>query len=102
MREGKLALLKEGIKEAANTPADEVPEVKKHWAFLPPTRPVLPPIKQKNWPRNAIDNFILARLEKEGLTPSPEADRITLIRRLTLHLTGLPPTISDVDKFVRD
>ena len=100
--DGQIALIEQWINEGAKAPADEVPEAKKHWAFIPPTRPALPPIKQKNWPRNAIDNFILARLEKEGLAPSPEADRITLIRRLTLDLTGLPPTISEVEKFVRD
>jgi len=100
--DGQIALIERWINEGAKAPADEVPEVKKHWAFIPPTRPTLPQITQTNWPRNAIDNFILARLEKEGLTPSPEADRITLIRRVTLDLTGLPPTISDVDNFVRD
>jgi len=100
--DGQIALIERWINEGAKAPADEVPEVKKHWAFIPPTRPTLPQIKKTNWLRNAIDNFILARLEKEGLTPSPEADRITLIRRVTLDLTGLPPTISDVDNFVRD
>jgi hypothetical protein len=73
-----------------------------HWAFIPPGRPALPPVANKSWPRNAIDHFILARLEKEGLKPSPEADRIRLIRRVTLDLTGLPPTPAEVDAFLAD
>jgi len=75
---------------------------KKHWAFIPPARPGLPAVKQTHWPRNAIDYFILARLEKEGIKPAPEADRVTLIRRLSLDLTGLPPTLDEVDQFVKD
>jgi hypothetical protein len=73
-----------------------------HWAFRGPTRPPLPPVRNAGWTRNSIDRFILARLEKEGLAPSPEADRVTLIRRLSLDLTGLPPTIQEVDNFVAD
>ncbi|MBI1831816.1 MAG: DUF1549 domain-containing protein, partial [Planctomycetes bacterium] len=65
-------------------------------------RPAIPAVKDKAWPRNPIDQFILARLEKEGLQPSPEADRATLIRRLALDLTGLPPTLSEVDAFLKD
>jgi hypothetical protein len=72
-----------------------------HWAFIPPVRPVLPAVKAA-WGRNAIDRFVLARLEAEGLTPSPEADKTTLIRRLTLDLTGLPPTPQEVDAFLKD
>jgi len=81
---------------------DQGAEWSEHWAFVPPRRPALPNVKQKDWPRNAIDYFILARLEKEGLRPSPEADRVTLIRRLTLDLTGLPPTPAEVDAFIAD
>jgi mono/diheme cytochrome c family protein len=73
-----------------------------HWAWIAPRRPPLPKVKDAAWPRNEIDAFILARLEKEGLHPSPEADRITLIRRVTLDLTGLPPTPTEVDAFVHD
>jgi hypothetical protein len=74
----------------------------KHWAFLPPRRHPLPVVKNPSWTRNAIDAFILDRLEREGLAPSAEADRITLIRRVTLDLTGLPPTIAEVDAFLAD
>jgi hypothetical protein len=73
-----------------------------HWAFVPPKRPPLPAVKAAAWSRNPIDRFILARLEQEGLHPSPKADRRTLIRRVTLDLTGLPPTIPEVDAFLAD
>jgi hypothetical protein len=73
-----------------------------HWAFRRPVRHPLPPVKDPARVRNFIDSFILARLAKEGLSPSPEADRPTLIRRLSLDLTGLPPTIEEVDSFVAD
>jgi len=78
------------------------PEEKKHWAFSKPNRSKLPEVKNKKWPKNEIDYFILARLEKEKIEPSPEADRATLIRRLSLDLTGLPPTIAEVDGFLKD
>lgn len=63
-----------------------------HWAFTAPVRPPLPPVKNKAWPRNGLDSFVLARLEQEGLKPAPEADRATLLRRVSFDLTGLPPT----------
>ena len=63
-----------------------------HWAYSAPKRPELPHVATPEWPRNSIDNFILARLEREGLEPSPPADKITLLRRVSLDLTGLPPT----------
>jgi hypothetical protein len=71
----------------------------KHWAYEPPRRPALPKVKNSKWPRNEIDNFILARLEREGLKPSAEADKITWLRRVSLDLTGLPPTLAEVDAF---
>ncbi|MGV3721531.1 MAG: DUF1549 domain-containing protein, partial [Actinomycetota bacterium] len=74
----------------------------RHWAFVPPTRPALPKVKDEKWVRNPIDQFILARLEQEGLKPSPEADRPTLIRRVSLDLTGIPPTPAEVDAFLAD
>jgi hypothetical protein len=74
----------------------------KHWAFIAPARPALPQVKNGSWVKTSIDRFILARLEKEGLTPSPEADRVTLLRRLSLDLIGLPPTVAEVDAFLND
>ena len=73
-----------------------------HWSLVPPERPQLPPVSDETWPNNEIDLFILARLQEEGMSPSPEADRVTLIRRLTFDLTGLPPTPQEVDAFVQD
>src|SRR5215210_1365648 len=63
----------------------------KHWAYVKPIRPALPQVRDAQWPRNAIDYFVLARLEKEGIAPSPEATRETLARRVYLDLVGLPP-----------
>ncbi len=74
----------------------------RHWAYVTPTRPAVPRVKQKRWPRNPIDAFILARLEAERLKPAPEADRSTLIRRVSLDLTGLPPTLEELDLFLAD
>jgi hypothetical protein len=74
----------------------------RHWAFVPPRRPALPAVQDKTWPINSIDRFVLARLEQEGLKPSPIADRRTLIRRVTLDLTGLPPTPVEVNAFLAD
>ncbi len=73
-----------------------------HWAFQAPRRPDLPAVKNQQWPRNAIDHFVLARLEQAGLQPSPEADRYTLIRRVSLDLIGLPLTPEEADAFVND
>ncbi|HCC57255.1 MAG TPA: hypothetical protein DEQ47_08310, partial [Solibacterales bacterium] len=75
---------------------------KEQWAFIAPVRPQLPAIKAKQWPRNPIDNFILAKLEAKGLEPAPEADRRTLIRRVALDLTGLPPAPAEVEAFLKD
>ena len=90
----QLALLRQWIREGAS--------YAEHWAFVPPKRSAPPMVKNDKWIRNPIDRFILARLEKEGLSPSPEADRVTLIRRLSLDLLGLPPTPAEVDAFVAD
>jgi hypothetical protein len=70
------------------------------WAFQTPVRPGLPLVRNKSWVRNPIDTFILTKLEKEGLLPGREANRIQLIRRLSFDLTGLPPTPEEVDSFV--
>ena len=73
-----------------------------HWSFIKPERPSPPATTGKRWARNPIDQFILARIEKEKLKPSPEADRATLIRRVAFDLTGLPPTPTEVDAFFAD
>ena len=73
-----------------------------HWAFVAPERPAVPAVKGERWVRNPIDRFVLSRLEAEGMSPSPEADRATLIKRLSIDLTGLPPTPEEVDAFVAD
>ncbi|NBV23958.1 MAG: DUF1549 domain-containing protein [Proteobacteria bacterium] len=74
----------------------------RHWAFVPPVRPALPAVKDKSWPRNPIDQFILAKLEDRGWQPSPAAEKRVLLRRVFLDLTGLPPTLAEQDKFLAD
>ncbi|HEV2382363.1 MAG TPA: DUF1553 domain-containing protein [Terriglobia bacterium] len=73
-----------------------------HWAWRAPKRPETPQVQDRSWPRNPIDNFVLARLERQGIKPSPEADKATLLRRVTFDLTGLPPTLADLDSFLAD
>ncbi len=73
-----------------------------HWSFIAPVRPQLPKVKNSAWPKNPIDYFVLARLEQAGLQPSPEADRTTLLRRVSLDLTGLPPSVQELDDFLND
>jgi hypothetical protein len=75
---------------------------KDHWAFHPPIKPGFPVVTNGSWARTPLDLFVLARLEAEGLRPSPEADRVTLLRRLSLDLIGLPPTIEETDAFLVD
>jgi hypothetical protein len=77
-------------------------EYSPHWSYVSPKRPPLPDVSQPEWCRNPIDRFVLARLDKAQLKPEPEADRYRLIRRLSLDLTGLPPTVEEVDEFVQD
>lgn len=77
------------------------PDYQPHWAFIKPKQTALPKVKQTTWPQNAIDHFILARLEKEGMKPSPPADDYTLVRRLYLDLIGLPPTPAEANAFVK-
>ena len=90
----QVALLRNWIAQGANYSL--------HWAFAKPERPATPAVKDQTWVRNPIDAFILVRLEHEGLQPSPEANKTALIRRVTLDLTGLPPTPEEVDAFVAD
>ena len=73
-----------------------------HWSLTLPARVPAPPVSDQNWPRNPIDRFVVARLEREGLRPSPEAERASLIRRVCLDLIGLPPTPAEVDTFEND
>src|SRR5690242_724057 len=80
----QIALIRTWIEEGAAWPEQ------RHWAFTPPVRPPLPKVRNGTWPANPIDRFVLARLEHEGLAPSAQADRTTLLRRLSLDLTGLP------------
>lgn len=94
LTERQAAILKKWIEQGADW--------EDHWSFTPVRKPEIPAVKDAKWVRNPIDAFILARLEKEGLKPSPEADKVTLIRRVTLDLTGLPPTQKEVDDFVGD
>jgi hypothetical protein len=77
-------------------------EYKPHWAFIKPVQQPLPKVRDKAWPQTAIDHFVLACLEKEGLKPAPRADKYTLARRLYLDLIGLPPTPAEADAFAND
>ncbi len=101
----QIALIKNWIDQGAEWPDEvgaQVAELKPHWAFVAPVRPAVPPITNARWARNDIDHFIAARLDKEAMTPSPEADKTTLLRRLSLDLIGLPPTIQETDAFLAD
>ncbi|MBC8325040.1 MAG: PSD1 domain-containing protein [Verrucomicrobia subdivision 3 bacterium] len=90
----QIELLKQWVKEGG--------KYEKHWAFTPPKAAPLPSLKLKNWARNGIDHFVLARLEAEELKPSPEADKATLLRRVSFDLIGLPPTLAELNAFFAD
>jgi hypothetical protein len=95
LSERQVALLTRWIEQGATW--------QKHWSFIPPQRPALPTgLKNPTWIRNPIDAFVLQRLEREGLQPSAEAERATLLRRVSLDLTGLPPTPAELDAFLAD
>src|SRR5262249_46755530 len=99
----QVAIIRAWIDQGANWPEEKRErKVVDHWSFKRVERPKLPDVQRADWCRNPIDRFILARLEKEKLAPSPEADRRALIRRLSFDLTGLPPSLADVDAFVAD
>lgn len=104
LSDAQIGLLRAWIDQGARWSGPAAPRAaaSDHWSFRPPVRPALPAVRNTGWPRNAIDHFVLARLEKENLPPSPEADRTTLIRRLSLDLTGLPPTVQEIDAFLAD
>ena len=94
LTEHEKALIARWIKQGA--------EWKNHWSFIPPEKPAPPDVQQASWPHNAIDTFLLARMEREGLHPQPEAPKETLLRRVTFDLTGLPPTLEALDAFLAD
>jgi hypothetical protein len=102
----EIGLLRIWIDRGANWPATDatvtVAAKSDHWAFQPVKRPPLPAVKNRAWLRNDLDAFVLARLEKERLAPAPEADRATLLRRLSLDLLGLPPSPQEIEAFERD
>jgi len=77
-------------------------EYKEHWAFVKPTLPAVPKVQNTAWPKNPVDNFILKKLEEKKLAPNPQADKATLLRRVTLDLTGLPPTLEEQQAFLAD
>jgi mono/diheme cytochrome c family protein len=105
LTDAQIKILRAWIDGGADWPASStiaIGEQKQHWAYVKPTHPDPPKVSDPAWCRNAIDHFVMARLDKEGMKPSPEADRTTLIRRLSLDLLGLPPTPEEVDAFVAD
>ncbi len=102
----QVALIRAWIDQGAVWPASPAPvapaSAPQHWAYVKPAAPPLPPVRDGKWIVNDIDRFVLARLEKEGLTPSPEAPLETLVRRVFLDLVGLPPSVEEVDAVVAD
>jgi hypothetical protein len=96
MKPTEIEIIKRWIEQGASW--------QQHWSMIPPTRAAVPQVTDAAWPRNEIDHFILARLDAQQppLTPSPEADKVTLLRRVTYDLTGLPPTPAEVDQFLAD
>ena len=104
LSEQETATLRKWIEQGAQWPdgvgADV--KVKRHWAYVKPVRPAVPAVSNAEWARNAIDVFILSRMEREGLRPSGEAAKEQLLRRVTLDLVGVPPTLDEIDAFVAD
>ncbi len=98
----EIARIQTWIDAGAPGAVDAEPPDQRHWAYRKPVRPEPPAVANAAWIRNPIDRFVLARLEREGLTPAPEANRETLIRRVSLDLVGLPPTLAEVDAFLAD
>src|SRR5690349_416639 len=100
LTDAQIALIAKWIDQGANWPA--AASAAPHWAWQPVAHPAPPAVKRADWPANDIDRFVLARLEKENIAPSPEADRATLLRRLSLDLTGLPPAPQEIADFIAD
>jgi hypothetical protein len=97
LRPGDRARLVSWLGSGASWPEDD-----RHWSFVPPVRPRRPQVTNTRWPRNDIDAFVLARLQRHQLTPTPSASPATLLRRVTFDLTGLPPTLDELDAFQAD
>lgn len=114
LTEEQVAVLTQWIKDGAAWPAVKIPTSlgrpkpaydklkKEHWAWQPLTTPRVPNVRDTAWPRDDIDRFLLARLEAEGLQPVDDADRVSLLRRVTFDLTGLPPTPAQIEAFEKD
>jgi mono/diheme cytochrome c family protein len=107
LTDAEVAVIRSWVAHGAAGPAASARDgsasaASEHWAFRPITRPQLPAARHANAVRNPIDQFILARLDREGIEPAPEADRRTLLRRLSLDLIGLPPTTAEIDAFLAD
>jgi hypothetical protein len=101
----KIAIIRQWIDAGAewpDSPTTETAGIKTHWAFIAPKKAPPPQVKNAGWAKNPIDRFVLAKLESENLAPSPEADRATLLRRLSLDLIGLPPTVAELHAFLND
>lgn len=97
LSEEQVAVIRRWVEDGAEWPSDV-----QHWAFRKPVLAARPDVRNAAWCRNDLDFFVLAKLDAEGLEPAPEADRVTLVRRLTLDLTGLPPTLAEIDDYLAD
>ncbi len=103
----EIAIIAKWIDEGAVAPTNDEPQdfyaaARAHWAYQVPKRPAIPVVKDKSWPKNPIDFFILEKLEEQGIKPSLEAAPVTLMRRAGFDLTGLPPSLSEVDAYLAD
>ena len=112
LAEGEIALFEDWVRRGApdprddsvpaNKPSDKGDAARTHWAYQPLREAAPPPVRHADWPLNGVDHFVLAALEQKGLQPSPDADRHTWLRRVSLDLTGLPPTPEEIDGFIID
>ncbi len=104
LKPAEIAAIKAWIEQGAVAPADEKPEAdpREHWAFKAPVRPAVPTVKETGWVKTPIDAFVLAELERRGLKHQPAADKRLWLRRVSLDLIGLPPTLEEQDSFLKD
>jgi len=101
----EILILKKWVDQGANWPdgaSVKDAKIERHWAYVKPAKAALPDVKDREWCRNPVDYFVLAKLQGQGLKPSPRADKATLLRRVYLDLIGLPPTVKEVQEFVSD